>query len=164
MNIVRKRTLGRYPNANITYGSITTPKRKEIGLDKTHYNDAIVISGIENIKENPNSYFYYKQFRKKKRSLHESIPRKGLKTKNVLATRNLKNVKYRNGFHLGDKVQYEYQIGWVYGFAGGEQYGKECVVRDINGNYIRKIGRKTSVTINTNSLKVLNHNNGWIYI
>ena len=47
MNIIRKRVFEKYPNANITYGSITTPKRKELGLDKTHYNDALVISGVE---------------------------------------------------------------------------------------------------------------------
>jgi len=163
MNIVRKRTFIRYPDAVITYGSITTPRRKELGLDKTHYNDAIVISGIETINENSNSYFYYKQFRKKKRSLHESIPRKGLKNKNVLATRNSKNTKYRRGFYLGDKVKYLDQIGWIYGFAGGEKYGKECVVRDIRGGYIKKIGRKSSVTIDCKNLKVLYHNNNWIY-
>lgn len=31
-------------NAIITYGSITTPKRKELGLEKIHYNDAIAIT------------------------------------------------------------------------------------------------------------------------
>ena len=42
MNIIRKRVFQRYPNVFITYGSITTPKRKELGLDKTHYNDASI--------------------------------------------------------------------------------------------------------------------------
>jgi hypothetical protein len=163
MNIVRKRTLSRYPDAVVTYGSATTPRRKELGLDKTHYNDAIVISGIETINKNSNSYFYYKQFRKKKRSLHESIPRKGRSQKNILATRNSKNTKYRKGFYLGDKVRYEDQTGWVYGFAGGERYGKECVVRDITGNYIKKIGRKESCTIDIKCLTVVCHNNNWIY-
>ncbi|MDD4624692.1 MAG: hypothetical protein PHX40_04920 [Bacilli bacterium] len=132
-------------------------------LDKTHYNDAIVISGINTIKENPTNYFYYKQFRKKKRSLHESIPRKGRTQKNVLATRISKNTKCRRGFYLGDKVRYENQIGWIYGFAGGEQYGKECVVRDINGDYIYKTGRKSSRTIDFKSLVVICHNNNWIF-
>lgn len=51
MNIVRKRIFQRYPEAIVTYGSETTPYRKELGLNKTHYNDAIAITKIENIKE-----------------------------------------------------------------------------------------------------------------
>ncbi len=57
MNIIRKRTFQKYPNSVITYGSETTPHRKELVLEKTHYNDAIAISKIENIKENPQEYF-----------------------------------------------------------------------------------------------------------
>ena len=37
----------KYPNANIVYGSWTTPRRKELSLEKTHYNDALVISLIQ---------------------------------------------------------------------------------------------------------------------
>lgn len=54
MNTLRRRIFAKYPLAVITYGSETTPKRKQMQLDKTHYNDAIVISGINNIKECPN--------------------------------------------------------------------------------------------------------------
>jgi len=162
MNIVRKRTFLRYPNARVTYGSETTPKRKEIGLEKTHYNDAIVISGILAIKENPIAYFYYKQFRKKKRSLHESIPRRWKTQKNVNSIRSAKNTKERFGFYLGDKVKYKDEIGWIYGFAGGEKYGKECIVRDINEELIRSKGRKASLTVAMSNLIVLGHSNGWL--
>ena len=72
MNTLRKRIFVAYPDAEITYGSETTPKRKAMKLDKTHYNDAIVISGINEIKENPEEWLLIKQFRKKKRSLHEA--------------------------------------------------------------------------------------------
>ena len=65
MNTLRKRIFAKYPNAVITYGSETTPKRKDIGLEKTHYNDAIVISGIKTIKENPNEWLLIRQFRTK---------------------------------------------------------------------------------------------------
>ena len=51
MNTLRKRIFVAYPDAEITYGSETTPKRKAMKLDKAHYNDAIVISGINEIKE-----------------------------------------------------------------------------------------------------------------
>lgn len=81
MNSLRIRIFQKYPDAVITYGSETTPHRKELGLEKTHYNDAIAITGVDSITYNSNHIFYIKQIRKKKRSLHESIPRKGRKQK-----------------------------------------------------------------------------------
>lgn len=162
MNIVRKRIYQKYPEARITYGSETTPKRKELGLEKTHYNDAITISMISNIKINPSEHFYIKQFRKKKRSLHESIPRKGIKTKNINQTRNNKNVKYRDGFYLNDKVKYNNIDCWIYGFAGGNK-GRELVLRDINGMIIRMPERKSSVTVNNKKVQFICHNNNWQY-
>lgn len=162
MNIVRKRIYQKYPEARITYGSETTPKRKELGLEKTHYNDAIAISMINNIKIYLSEYFYIKQFRKKKRSLHESIPRKGRSKKNTQNIRNNKNVKYRNGFYLNDKVKYNNIDCWIYGFAGGDK-GKELVLRDINGAIIKTPERKSSVTVNNKNVQFVNHNNNWQY-
>ena len=164
MNIVRKRTFFKYPNAVITYGSETTPYRKELGLEKTHYNDAIAISKIENIKENPSEWFYIKQFRKKKRSLHETHPVKGRrKSKNVSAERRNKNVPSRAGWYMNDMVLCEGQVGWIYGFSGGD-VGKECIVRDINGEIIHNTGRKSSVpSVKMSSLQLLCHNNNWQY-
>jgi len=92
MNIFRKRVFSKYPQAHITYGSITTPRRKELGLEKSHANDAIAISGIERIHSNESGMFKIKQFRKKKRSLHEATARKGRMTKNTECKRNVKNV------------------------------------------------------------------------
>ena len=164
MNIVRKRTFEKYPNAIITYGSETSPYRKELGLDKTHYNDAIAISKIENIKENHNEWFYIKQFRKKKRSLHESIPTRGRKKeKNTTAKRNVKNVPSRNGWYMNDMVLFDNKIGWIYGFSGGEK-GKECVIRDINGENIRDSKRvKSNPNVKFSDLKFICHNNNWQY-
>ena len=62
MNSLRKRVFSRYPNAHFTYGSVTTPKRKELGLEKSHVNDAIAITGILNIQVNPNESFLIQQF------------------------------------------------------------------------------------------------------
>ena len=164
MNIVRKRTFEKYPYAIITYGSETSPYRKELGLDKTHYNDAIAISKIENIKENPNEWFYIKQFRKKKRSLHESIPTRGRKKeKNMTAKRNVKNVPSRNGWYMNDMVLFDNKIGWIYGFSGGEK-GKECVIRDVNGENIRDSRRvKYNPNVKFSDLKFICHNNNWQY-
>ncbi len=164
MNIIRKRTFRKYPNSVITYGSETTPHRKELVLEKTHYNDAIAISKIENIKENPQEYFYIKQFRKKKRSLHESIPTRGRrKEKNVNAERRNKNSPYRAGWFMNDMVSFQNKVGWIYGFSGGES-GKECVLRDINGEIIRDSKRsKNNPNVKFSSLKFICHNNNWQY-
>ena len=164
MNIIRKRTFQKYPNSVITYGSETTPHRKGLVLEKTHYNDAIAISKIENIKENPQEYFYIKQFRKKKRSLHESIPTRGRrKEKNVNAERRNKNSPYRAGWFMNDMVSFQNKVGWIYGFSGGES-GKECVLRDINGEIIRDSKRsKNNPNVKFSSLKFICHNNNWQY-
>lgn len=163
MNIVRKRTFSKYPNAIITYGSETSPYRKELRLEKTHYNDAIAISKIGNIKENPFEWFYIKQFRKKKRSLHETHPIKWRKEKNVFAIRKNKNVPYRAGWHMNDMVLCEGNVGWIYGFSGGD-IGKECIVRDINNEIIHNTGRKSSVpSVKMSTLQLLCHNNNWQY-
>lgn len=163
MNIVRKRTFEKYPNAIITYGSETSPYRKELGLDKTHYNDAIAISKIKNIKENPSGWFYIKQFRKKKRSLHESHPIKGRKVKNVNAERRNKNVPCKAGWYMNDMAICEGKVGWIYGFSGGDK-GNNCVFRTIDGEIIRTsdINPKTP-SIRLTSLKLLCHNNNWQY-
>ena len=161
MNIIRCRLLDKYPTALFTYGSATTPKRIQLNLSKTHYNDAITISNIEQIKLNNSQAFYFKQFRKKKRSLHEAIPRKGRIHKNIFATRNNKNTKFKQGIYLGDRVLYKNVKGWVYGFSGGNR-SRECVIRNIDGAIIKSICRKNSLSINYKDIKVLNHCNGWI--
>ena len=165
MNIVRCRTIKRYPNAIITYGYETEPYRRELGIDKTHYNDAISIARIEDIKENTNEWFYIKQFRKKKRSLHEARPIRGRrKTKNINAERKNKNVPSRAGWFMNDMALCEGKVGWIYGFGGGEN-GKQCVLRDINGEIIRtsNLSPKTP-NVCLSNLKFLCHNNNWQYI
>jgi len=91
MNIIRKKLFNQYPDARFTYGNITFQDRCDLNLEKTHYNDAIAISGIKTIKSNTLYPFRVKQVRVKKRSLHEAIPRKGRKQKNTTAKRNAKN-------------------------------------------------------------------------
>ena len=127
----------------MTYGSVTTPRRKELELEKTHENDAIAISRIETIQQMSDSVFYIKQFRKKKRSLHEATARKGRKTKNIESKRNKKNVKQLKGFYLNDRVRVYGQIGYITGFTGtGMAY-----VKDIHGSYITKPKSRTNRSI-----------------
>jgi len=158
MNIIRLKTYQKYPNADITYGSITTPKRKELGLDKTHYNDAIAISGISCIGRNIESTFKVRQFRKKKRSLHEATARKGRKVPNTAQKRNSKNTKCQNGFYLNDKVRVLGEIGFISGFTGGG-----CYVKDINNNYIT-VPNKSYKQVGFKHLGIVCHNNNWQFI
>ena len=158
MNIMRRRVFEKYPEANIVYGSYTTIRRKELGLEKTHYNDAIAITGIESIKHNSDNYFKIKQFRKKKRSLHEAIPRKGRKEPNRTQKRNSKNTKYRNGFYLNDKVKVFGKVGFITGFTNGGAY-----IQDIEGNYIT-IPNKSYKQVSFKHIEFINHNNNWQFI
>lgn len=158
MNIVRKRVFQKYPEAMITYGSITTPNRKELGLEKTHYNDAITISGINDIKEDDDLYFEFQQFRSKKRSLHEATARKGRNKPNVETKRNSKNTKSRFGFNLNDKVKLFKKIGYVVGFASSGLY-----IKDVNDNYIT-MPNKSYKQVNPKEVQLLSHNNNWRFI
>ena len=160
MNAIRKRIFARYPNAHTTYGSETTPHRKELGLEKTHYNDAITISGITNIKEDPKEWLLIKQFRKKKRSLHEATARKGRKEPNCFQKRNSKNTPFYRGFYLNDKVKVfgHGQIGYITGFTSGGAY-----VKNVDGEYIT-IPNKSYKQVSIKYLKLLSHNNNWQYV
>lgn len=157
MNVLRLRTFERYPEAEITYGSETSPRRKELGLEKTHYNDAIAISGVEPVKENSSEWFLIKQFRKKKRSLHEAIPRKGRKLPNTTQKRNAKNTKEFRGWYLNDEIVYRGEHGWISGFTGTSAY-----VQSIDGEYMQIPG-KNYKPITLSRLKHVCHNNTWQY-
>ena len=158
MNVFRRRAFTKYPGAEFTYGSITTPKRKELGLEKTHANDAIAISGITTIKENADAMFKIKQFRKKKRSLHEATARKGRKNKNVTSKRNEKNTKWLKGFYLNDKVRLYGKIGYITGFTGTSG----AYVKTINDEYIT-ITNKNYKQVALKELMHMSYNNNWQY-
>ncbi|MFD3449549.1 RNA-guided endonuclease IscB [Microbacteriaceae bacterium 4G12] len=158
MNSFRQRVFTRYPYASITYGSITTPKRKELRLEKTHYNDAIAITGIDHVRTTCKHVFRIKQFRKKKRSLHEATARKGRKTKNTTAKRNKKNTTQVQGIYLGDKVNVFGQVGFVTGFTG-----KMVYVQDIDGQYIKNPS-KSYKQVNLSDVKQIHHTNNWQFL
>lgn len=158
MNTLRLRVFNKYPNASITYGSTTVTRRKELGLEKTHYNDAIAISGIEDIGSNTDNIFKIKQFRKKKRSLHEATARKGRKTQNTTQKRNSKNTKYQKGYYLNDKVIAFGKVGFISGFTSGG-----CYIKDIERNYIT-IPDKTYKQVSFKHLEFICHNNNWQFI
>lgn len=158
MNVLRKRIFDKYPTAIISYGSETSMRRKELGLSKTHYNDAIAISGISNIKENPNEWLLIKQFRKKKRSLHEATIRKGIKEPNRTQKRHCKNTKRFKSWCLNDEVIVFSKKGYISGFGGSTVY-----IKDLFDNYM-KDGNKKNTQISAKKLKLVSHNNNWKYI
>lgn len=158
MNILRKRIFSSYPDAVITYGSETTPKRKNAGLDKTHYNDAIIISGVTDVIDNSSEWLLIRQFRKKKRSLHEGVARKGRKEPNRLQKRNSKNTPESGGFYLNDKVDVFGQTGYITGFTSGGAY-----IKDSKGTYITLLN-KTYKQVGISNLKLKYHNNNWQYL
>ena len=157
MNTIRRKIYKKYPEAKIVYGSYTTPKRKELGLEKTHYNDAIAISSVDEGFTNTNTVFKIKQFRKKKRSLHEATARKGRKNPNIKQKRNSKNTTKSNGFYINDKVKLFDKKGYISGFTVGG-----CYIKDIEGNYIT-IPNKSYKQVSFKHLESKNHNNNWQY-
>ncbi|PHA03654.1 Paclitaxel/taxanoid biosynthesis susceptibility protein TS1 [Bacillus pseudomycoides] len=158
MNILRLQIMKRL-DCEITYGSYTTPRRKELGLAKTHANDALAITNPTKLQEYDQSgEFRIKQFRKKKRSLHEATARKGRKTKNASAKRNNKNTPHVDGIYLGDKVKVFGQVGFVTGFTG-----KMVYVQDINGQYIQNPS-KSYKQVKISDMECIHHTNNWQFL
>jgi len=77
---------------SFTYGAKTNVQRRGLELSKSHCNDAIAMTGINDIQDIP-ELTVIRQVRKKKKSLHEATPRKGRKIPNRDAKRNSKNTK-----------------------------------------------------------------------
>ncbi len=143
-----------------TLGYKTRRKRKEWGLGKSHINDAIAIAGIKP-RWQDNAWYYIKQVRKKKRSLHEEIPRKGRKEPNREAKRNSKNTKEivvnGNKWCLWDKVYISDidKTGFISGFTNNWVY-----IQDIYGNYLQLSDKYKQ--INTKKLQLMYRNNNYI--
>jgi len=159
MNILASRLREFYPEAELTFGYETKLHRMELGLPKSHANDAIAVTNIKSIPQEKIEVLYVKQCRKKKRSLHEAKPRKGRKEPNTTSSRNAKNTKAVGNICLFDKVSIDNQVGWVSGFTGGN-----CYVVDFSGKYLSFKNTKgtDSIRINMGRLKVIHRNNNWI--
>lgn len=155
MNVLRRQIFNRL-DCEITYGSYTKIARDKLELEKSHANDAIAISGIQIIKENSKMSLYIKQFRKKKRSLHEAIPRKGRKHPNTSAKRNKKNTKQLKNIFLGDTVSVFGQKGFISGFTGTSGF----YVKNLAGEYLSMPG-KSYKQVGYKNINFINHNNNW---
>lgn len=157
MNILKRRLFLAFPQAKFQYGAWTTLQRVDLDLTKSHYNDAVAISGIRKVKAKPTSIMMFKQFRKKKRSLHEATARKGRKTPNITSKRNAKNTKYAKGFWLNDyvKIKDSNKKGYISGFMSK---GTNVRLRDIFGEYVSNSDKSYTSTKN---ISLINHSNNW---
>ena len=154
MNTLRARIMDKL-DCELTYGYITAVSRKMLKLDKSHINDAIAITGVKEIVEDNNNSFKIKQFRKKKRSLHEVSARKR-KGKNITQIRNEKNRKCFKGLYRNDKVFVNNQYGYIYGLSKMSNVR----VKNANGDNIKMPNQKDN-RINIKYLKFIHHNNNW---
>jgi len=148
-----------------TFGLYTRRKRKEFFLEKSHLNDSIAITGIKPV-ETPQwgvSTIGIKQVRKKKRSLHEEIPRKGRSKPNRTSKRNRKNIKSikQKGlkWSLWDKVYIPElkRTGFISGFTNKWSY-----IQDIDGSYIHISPKYRQ--LNPKRIKLISRNNNYIYM
>jgi hypothetical protein len=109
MNIINKRFFKNIPNLKITYGNITWVNRNDLGLEKTHYNDAFVISGGS--KQERIKPIEIKQVHRNNRVLQ--LNRKGFKPS---IKRNKSKVNPGDLFWVGNK-QYSCKAMFSYGTA-----------------------------------------------
>lgn len=157
MNILRKRLFNAFPNAHFQYGAQTTLQRADLRIPKSHYNDAVTISGITKISQKPTTVVMFKQFRKKKRSLHEATARKGRKTPNTTSKRHAKNTKFAKGIYLNDyvKINNSCKKGYVTSF---DSYGYRVRLKDILDSYVSNTDKNYTLSKNVTSIM---HNNNW---
>ena len=164
MNILRRRLFKAFPDAEFTYGNITSADRKALGLEKSHANDAVAVAFPDFRLMDNEETVHYQQVRGRKRSLHEATARKGRKEPNRTAKRNRKNTASvmigrkgnRRVFFVYDRVVYRGQTGWISGFTGQSAY-----VKDKNNRYIKAPGKAYN-QVNLSKLKVVSHNHNWL--
>lgn len=113
MSIIRWKLVNRLKElgnaVSVTYGYLTKQKRIELGLPKSHINDAFVIAGGTEQKRS-SVYYFIKQVRKCNRKLY-----KGIRS-------HIRNTAERfiKGFQRFDKVRYR---GVEYFIAGRRKTG-----------------------------------------
>ena len=164
MNILRRRLFKAFPDAEFTYGNITSADRKALGLEKSHANDAVAVAFPDFRLVDTEETVHYQQVRSRKRSLHEATARKGRREPNRTVKRNRKNTASvmirregnRRTFFVYDRVVYRGQTGWISGFTGQSAY-----VKDKNDRYINAPGKAYN-QVNLSELKVISHNHNWL--
>ena len=129
---------------NVTYGYITSRNRAKYGIEKSHINDAMVISGMFSATRMSEPYMML-QIRRHCRQLHRDNILKGGRRKSC------KRVHKRFGFRLYDVVEYE---------------GKECYIsslRESGAFELRDVGGEVvSAGKRYKKLKYLHDSRGFL--
>lgn len=114
-----------YPSVSLTYGYITKNKRVELGLAKTHYNDAYCIANNLTAKR-LDSYYYYKKVRCHNRQIYKKNILKGGRLKRNQAPYLVK------GFRLFDRVKYKNKEYFIFARRRSGFFD----IRDLSGNKV----------------------------
>ncbi len=142
MNVIRWKIVDEL-NCDHTYGYITKKNRTELGLDKSHANDAFVIAGGNNHTRSQHIH-KAKQVRRQNRSLFKANFLKG-------GNKKRNTVKEVNGFKRFDKVSYEGKKCFIFGLRRSGYFD----LRDIEGE-------KIHASANSKKLSLLERANGKI--
>ena len=148
MNIMRKRLFevlrSVFDNVFETFGYLTKYNRENLGMCKSHSNDAFIISHNFDAKR-LDVEFLYRKVRRHNRQLHKTKPSKGGKRR-----RNQSNYII-NGFRRFDKVLYN---------------GIECFIfgKRSSGYFQLKMFDGTAISqgISSKKLKLLEPIKGWL--
>ena len=140
MNGIRQQLLKLLPEAEETFGYITKEHRQLLGLDKTHYNDAIVIASQGcNLKYKNNSVLFKKCVFK-----GDYQQAKGVRSQQKINTGKI------HGFRKFDKILY---LGKEY-FIKGRMSSGYAILMNIFGEKINlKPIPKFSKMVRINSRK-----------
>ena len=120
-----------YIDVSLTYGYITKSTRINLGIDKTHYNDAYCIAGNLNAERN-DIYYYFKKVRCHNRQIHKANKLKGGKLKRNQAPYEV------HGFRLFDKVEYEGKNYFIFARRQSGYFD----IRNLNGDRLPSVSYK----------------------
>ena len=148
MNIMRNRLVEElrleFGNVSETFGYLTKHNREKLGIEKSHINDAFVISHNFNAVRSGIEYCYRK-IRRHNRQIHKAKPGKG-----GVRKRN-QSLYIVNGFRRFDKVMYN---------------DTECFItgKRTNGYFQLKTfdGTVISQGVSSKKLKLLEPIKGWL--
>ena len=148
MNIMRKKLIQKiqkdFNNVFETFGYLTKYKREKLDMDKSHVNDAFIISHNPDAERLDVEYLYRK-VRRHNRSIHKNKPSKG-----GLRKRNQSSYIV-NGYRRFDKVKYKNIVC----FITGKRSSGYFQLKTFDGTVI-------SQGVSSKKLKLLEPIKGWL--
>lgn len=148
MNIMRKKVVEllkkEFDNVFETFGYLTKYNREKLGINKSHSNDAFVISHNFNAKQS-NVEFLFRKVRRHNRQIHKAKPSKGGKRQRTQSPYIV------NGFRRFDKVMYN----GIECFITGKRSSGYFQLKKFDGTVI-------SQGVSSKRLKLLEPVKGWL--